>query len=119
MHVLSVQMVTDAVLKLEDNLDLELIGVKKEPGGSLEDSEFVEGVAFKKTFSYAGFEQQPKQLEQPKILLLNVELELKAEKEVRTVGFKRSLGDAIECRDQGDQCSRLPVVCGCGVEYHL
>jgi T-complex protein 1 subunit eta len=74
-------MVTDAVLKLEDNLDLEMIGIKKEPGGSLEDSLFVEGVAFKKTFSYAGFEQQPKKLEHPKILLLNVELELKAEKE--------------------------------------
>ena len=35
------------------------------------------GVAFKKTFSYAGFEQQPKHLKEPPILLLNVELELK------------------------------------------
>lgn len=35
----------------------------------------------KKTFSYAGFEQQPKNLDNPKILLLNVELELKSEKE--------------------------------------
>lgn len=41
----------------------------------------VDGVAFKKTFSYAGFEQQPKKFDQPKILLLNLELELKAEKE--------------------------------------
>lgn len=39
------------------------------------------GVAFKKTFSYAGFEQQPKYFEHPKILCLNVELELKAEKD--------------------------------------
>lgn len=39
------------------------------------------GVAFKKTFSYAGFEQQPKYFERPKVLLLNVELELKAEKD--------------------------------------
>jgi len=39
------------------------------------------GVAFKKTFSYAGFEQQPKSFVNPKILLLNIELELKAEKE--------------------------------------
>ena len=39
------------------------------------------GVAFKKTFSYAGFEMQRKQYENPKIALLNVELELKAEKE--------------------------------------
>lgn len=41
----------------------------------------VAGVAFKKTFSYAGFEMQPKKYEKPKISLLNVELELKAEKE--------------------------------------
>ena len=39
------------------------------------------GVAFKKTFSYAGFEQQPKKFLNPKILLLNIELELKSEKE--------------------------------------
>lgn len=39
------------------------------------------GVAFKKTFSYAGFEMQPKKYELPKIALLNVELELKAEKD--------------------------------------
>lgn len=29
-------------------------------GGGLRDSFLVDGVAFKKTFSYAGFEQQPK-----------------------------------------------------------
>ena len=39
------------------------------------------GVAFKKTFSYAGFEMQQKQYKDPLIALLNVELELKAEKE--------------------------------------
>lgn len=38
-------------------------------------------MAFKKTFSYAGFEMQPKKYKDPKIALLNVELELKAEKE--------------------------------------
>ena len=32
-------------------------------------------------FSYAGFEQQPKRFENAKILLLNLELELKAEKD--------------------------------------
>lgn len=37
-------------------------------------------MAFKKTFSYAGFEMQPKKYSNPKIALLNVELELKAEK---------------------------------------
>lgn len=44
------------------------------------DSFLVKGVAFKKTFSYAGFEQQPKSFDNPDILLLNVELELKSEK---------------------------------------
>lgn len=39
------------------------------------------GVAFKKTFSYAGFEMQPKRYVNPKIALLNIELELKAEKD--------------------------------------
>ena len=34
-----------------------------------------------KTFSYAGFEQQPKRFENAKIILLNIELELKAEKD--------------------------------------
>jgi T-complex protein 1 subunit eta len=38
-------------------------------------------VGFKKTFSYAGFEMQRKKYSQPKIALLNIELELKAEKE--------------------------------------
>jgi T-complex protein 1 subunit eta len=47
----------------------------------MRDSFLVNGVAFKKTFSYAGFEQQPKKFLNPKLLLLNVELELKSEKE--------------------------------------
>lgn len=47
----------------------------------MRDSFLVNGVAFKKTFSYAGFEQQPKKCLNPKILLLNIELELKSEKE--------------------------------------
>lgn len=75
------EMITAAVLKLEDDLDLDLIGIKKEPGGALQDSILVDGVAFKKTFSYAGFEQQPKSFNDPKILCLNIELELKSEKE--------------------------------------
>jgi T-complex protein 1 subunit eta len=41
----------------------------------------VHGVCFRKTFSYAGFEQQPKRFENPKILVLQHELELKAEKD--------------------------------------
>jgi T-complex protein 1 subunit eta len=58
-----------------------MIGIKKVPGGSVTDSFYVDGVAFKRTFSYAGFEQQPKHFKAPKVLLLNLELELKAERD--------------------------------------
>lgn len=75
------EIVTDAVLSLDDDLDLSMIGIKKVQGGSATDSVLVRGVSFKKTFSYAGFEQQPKKFENPKVIMLNLELELKAERE--------------------------------------
>jgi len=76
------KMVVDAVLSLDqDDLNEKLIGIKKITGGALQDSLFVNGVAFKKTFSYAGFEQQPKAFTNPSIVCLNVELELKSEKD--------------------------------------
>ena len=75
-------MVVDAVQCLDqDDLDESLIGVKKIPGGGMQDSLLIQGVAFKKTFTYAGAEQQPKSFKSPLILSLNVELELKAEKD--------------------------------------
>jgi len=74
-------MVVDAVLYLDEDLDKSDIGIKKITGGSVTDSKMVKGVTFKKTFSYAGFEQQPKSFDNPKIALLNVELELKAERD--------------------------------------
>ena len=81
-HPLTCAVVVDAVLSLDqDDLNEKLIGIKKITGGALQDSQFVNGVAFKKTFSYAGFEQQPKTFKNPKIVCLNVELELKAEKD--------------------------------------
>ncbi|KYQ92492.1 chaperonin containing TCP1 eta subunit [Tieghemostelium lacteum] len=75
------KMVVDAVQLLDDQIDLDMIGVKKESGGGLEDSIFIAGAAFKRTFFYAGFEQQPKKIVEPRILCLNIELELKAEKD--------------------------------------
>ena len=50
------EMVVNAVECLDENLDKNFIGIKKVPGGSVTDSFLVDGVAFKKTFSYAGFE---------------------------------------------------------------
>ncbi|KAJ8979923.1 hypothetical protein NQ317_003665 [Molorchus minor] len=75
------KMVVDAVLLLDELLPLNMIGIKKVQGGALEDSILVAGVAFKKTFSYAGFEMQPKIYKNCKIALLNIELELKAERD--------------------------------------
>lgn len=75
------KMVVDAVQHLSEDLNKQDIGIKKVTGGSVTDSILVEGVCFKKTFSYAGFEQQPKSFTDPKVLILNVELELKAEKD--------------------------------------
>ena len=75
------KMVVDAVMLLDELLPLNMIGVKKVTGGGLEDSVLVSGVAFKKTFSYAGFEMQPKNYTNPKMALLNIELELKAERD--------------------------------------
>ncbi len=46
-----------------------------------QESRLVKGVAFLKAFSYAGFEMQPKQYAKPLIAVLNIELELKAEKD--------------------------------------
>jgi T-complex protein 1 subunit eta len=62
---------------------------RKVSGGALQDSLFIDGVAFKKTFAYAGFEQQPKSFKSPKILCLNLELELKAEKDNAEVRVKQ------------------------------
>jgi len=75
------KMVVNAVMMLDDLLPLNMIGIKKVQGGALEDTVLVPGVAFKKTFSYAGFEMQKKVYKNPKIALLNIELELKAEKD--------------------------------------
>jgi T-complex protein 1 subunit eta len=76
------KMVVQAVMMLDaQTLPLNMIGIKKVNGGGLEDTQLIDGVAFKKSFSYAGFEMQKKVYTNPKIALLNIELELKAEKD--------------------------------------
>ena len=105
-------LVVDAVLTLDqDDLNEKLIGIKKVTGGALQDSMFIDGVAFKKTFSYAGFEQQPKHFRDPKIVCLNVELELKAEKDnaevrVEQVSEYQAIVDA-EWQIIFDKCEAL------------
>jgi len=75
------KMVVDAVTAISGDLNKNDIGIKKITGGSVTESFLVHGVCFRKTFSYAGFEQQPKSFDHPKIICLNLELELKAEKD--------------------------------------
>jgi len=53
-------MVVNAVSALDKNdncLDMAMLGIKKVLGGALNESFLVEGVAFKKSFTYAGYEQ--------------------------------------------------------------
>eukprot|EP00992_Anisonema_acinus_P014285 TRINITY_DN9196_c0_g1_i2.p1 TRINITY_DN9196_c0_g1~~TRINITY_DN9196_c0_g1_i2.p1 ORF type:complete len:577 (-),score=138.83 TRINITY_DN9196_c0_g1_i2:37-1767(-) len=119
------KMAVQAVRSLDENMDISLIGIKKVQGGSLGESFLVDGVAFKKTFSYAGFEQQPKKFDDPKILCLNIELELKAEKDNAEIRVKdpqqyQSIVDAeweiiydklAKCVGSGAQVilSKLPI----------
>jgi len=42
------KMVVSAVLHLDEDLNLDMIGIKKITGGALQESNYVEGVAFKK-----------------------------------------------------------------------
>lgn len=56
------------------------VHIKKIKGGSITDAFVFKGVAFEKCFTYAGYEQQPKKIENPRILLTNVELEWKSER---------------------------------------
>ncbi|KAI5148995.1 T-complex protein 1 subunit eta [Enteropsectra breve] len=67
------------------------ISIEHVCGGSVADSEMVEGIAFERPFTYAGYEQQPRHISNPKICCLNVELEWKAEHnnaEVRINGIE-------------------------------
>ena len=84
------EIVVNAVTRLDsDIMEKRLIGIKHVTGGSVRESMLVDGVAFKKTFSYAGFEQQPKKFTNAKILILNIELELKAEKETAEIRIEK------------------------------
>ena len=74
-------MVVRAVMAVDKEAPKYMIGIKSVLGGSIQNSQLVEGVVFKKTFSYAGFEQQPKKIENAKVLCLDVELELKSERD--------------------------------------
>lgn len=69
-----------AKILVEGLLESGELFVVKVPGSSVENSTVVNGVAFEKTFTYAGYEQQPKKIKNPKICCLNIELEWQAER---------------------------------------
>lgn len=55
--------------------------MRKIKGGSFRESFTFKGVAFKKSFSFAGHEQLPKKIKNPKIILLDEEIELRSLRE--------------------------------------
>lgn len=74
-------MVVDVVMMFDELLQFKMIGIKKVQGGVLEEFQLVVGVVFKKIFFYVGFEMQFKKYKNFKIVFLNVEFELKVEKD--------------------------------------
>lgn len=83
-----------------------ILGCSRLPSSVSQDSRLIAGVGFKKTFSYAGFEMQPKKYQQPKIALLNIELELKAEKENAELRIEN-----VEVYMYMCTCALLPHTC--------
>ncbi|EFC43404.1 predicted protein [Naegleria gruberi] len=67
--------------QIGDAFSIENIQFCPIPGSSIQDSFVIEGICFRRPFYYAGYEQQQKKIENPKILILNHELELKHQKE--------------------------------------
>lgn len=115
------KLVVDAVLSLDPkDPDERLIGMKRVPGGAVEDALLIPGVAFKKTFSYAGFEQQPKCFENPDVLCLNVELELKAERDNAEVRLEKvSEYQAIVDAEWALMQQRLEAIAATGAKVVL
>lgn len=87
-HIFS-EMIVDIGLFMGSNFDPNMISVKEILGGNLSDSFFLKGVVIKKPFSYAGYEKQKKKLYYPKILLLDIELEIKTEENQSETKIKR------------------------------
>lgn len=72
------------MLKYLKDIDYENpdnICIRKVSGGCIDDSVLIKGVAFKKTFSFAGHEQLPKKILNPIVACLDIELEWKTERD--------------------------------------
>ncbi|KAJ8608106.1 hypothetical protein MRB53_039855 [Persea americana] len=104
------KMVVDAVLSLDqDDLNDKLIGIKKITGGSLQDSLFVNGVASRRPSRTLDLSNNPKYFKNPKIVCLNVELELKSEKDnARILKISTEYGAATGAQTQSTCSNILP-----------
>ena len=73
------EIIVSTCLIMGREFDPNMVSVKTILGGAINDSFFIKGICIKKPFSYAGFEKQTKKYYYPLLLLLNIELEIKAE----------------------------------------
>jgi T-complex protein 1 subunit eta len=78
-HVFS-EMIVNICIYMGEDFDSNMISVKGIVGGSVNDSFFIKGIGIKKPFSYAGSEKQFKKYYSPNVLAVNIELEIKSEK---------------------------------------
>ena len=79
-HVFS-EMIVNICIYMGKEFDTNMISVKSIAGGGINDSFFIKGIGIKKPFSYAGSEKQFKKYYFPNILAVNLELEIKSEKD--------------------------------------
>ena len=79
-HIFS-EMIVNICIFMGKDFDTNMISVKEIVGGSINDSFFIKGIGIKKPFSYAGSEKQFKKYYLPNILAVNIELEIKSEKD--------------------------------------
>nr|UXY87775.1 T-complex protein1 eta SU [Cryptomonas curvata] len=79
-HVFS-EMIVNICIYMGKEFDTNMISVKSIVGGSINDSFFIKGIGIKKPFSYAGSEKQFKKYYFPNVLAVNLELEIKSEKD--------------------------------------
>lgn len=77
-HVFS-EIIVATCLIMGKEFDPNMVAVKSILGGAINDSFFIKGLCIKKPFSYAGFEKQKKKYYYPRLLILNIELEIRAE----------------------------------------
>ena len=100
------QMSVDAISMLGDDLSVSSVGIKKVTGGSVTDTMLVEGVCFKKCFSYAGrFWAAAKALRERQ--------NFASEPRVGAQGRER------QCRSADNRSRPVSVHRGCWVEHHL